>query len=54
MKFIARQGPQDECSEMIKNKFFVDNLVSTSNDIELLTKLYKDCSDRMGKPWTDI
>ena len=49
MKFIARQGPQDECSEMIKNKFFVDNLVSTSNDIELLTKLYKDCSDRMEK-----
>ena len=47
LKYIAKLGPQDECAEMIRNKFFVDNLATTSNDIVKLTKLYKDCSDRM-------
>ena len=49
LKYIARQGPQDECTEIIKNKCFVDNLASTSNNIQILTKLYNDCSDRMEK-----
>ena len=30
LKYIARQGPQDECAELIKTKFFVDNLISAS------------------------
>ena len=47
LKYVAKIGPQDECADMIRNKFFVDNLATTSNDIDKLTKLYKDCSERM-------
>ena len=39
---------------MIRNKFFVDNLATTSNNIQTLTQLYKDCSDRMQKLHFDL
>ena len=54
LKYIARQSQQDECADMIRDKFFVDNLANTSNDIKALTKLYKDCSDRMQQVHFDL
>ena len=36
-------------SQMMKNNFFVDNLVITSNSTEELTHLYKECSSRLGE-----
>ena len=54
LKYIARQGQQDDCAEMIRNKFFVDNLATSSNDIQALTKLYKDCSERMEQVHFDL
>ena len=32
---------------MMKNNFFVDNLVTTSNSTEELTQLYRECSSRL-------
>lgn len=54
LKYIARQGQQDDCADMIRNKFFVDNLATSSNDIQSLTKLYVDCSERMKQVHFDL
>ena len=48
IKNIADRYPDDECSRMIKSSFFVDNLVYTDNDINLLTKLYKTSVARLA------
>ena len=47
VKHIAGLYPEDECSQMMKNNFFVDNLVITSNSSEELTLLYKEFSSRL-------
>ena len=47
VKHIAGLYPKDECSQMMKNNFFVDNLVTTSNSTEELTQLYHECSSRL-------
>ena len=39
---------------MIKNSFFVDNLVYTSNDIEALTNLYETAVHRFGENGFDL
>ena len=49
LKYIAKQNVQDECSKIINECFFVDNLATSGNDITKLIKLYKDCSERMEK-----
>ena len=49
VKHLASLYPDDKCSQMMKNNFFVDNLVITSNSSEELTQLYKDCSSRFDK-----
>ena len=49
VKHISSLYPEDECSQMMKNNFFVDNLVITSNSTEELTHLYKECSSRLGE-----
>lgn len=48
LKFVADKFPGDECTRMIKNYFFVDNLVITDNNIVKLTELYKTAVDRLG------
>ena len=54
LKYIADLGNQDDCANMIKNNFFVDNLAKSSNDLVKLTNLYKECSDRLGKNHFDL
>ena len=54
LKYLANQSPQDGCTEMIRNNFFVDNLATTHNDISVLTELYKTCVDRMDKYHFDL
>ena len=49
VKFLVDRYPDDECSRMIKNSFFVDNLVYTSNDIEALTNLYETAVHSLEK-----
>ena len=38
----------DECTEILKNHFFVDNLVKTLNDEDKLIHLYKNSIARLG------
>ena len=54
LKYLANQSPQDKCTEMIRNNFFVDNLAMTHNDPTILTDLYKTCVDRMDKFHFDL
>ena len=49
IQHVASLYPDDQCSQMIKSNFFVDNLAYTSNSPEKLTSLYKECSERLGK-----
>lgn len=49
LRHLANLSPQDECTEIIRNKFFVDNLATTHNDLDFLTTMYKTCVDRMDK-----
>ena len=54
LKYLANLSPQDECTEMIRNNFFVDNLAMTHNDSSKLTELYKNCVARMDKYHFDL
>ena len=49
IKHLTKSHPDDKCTDMIRSNFFVDNLVKTSNSIEELTWLYKECSRRMDE-----
>lgn len=39
--------PDDECTDMLKNNFYVDNLVKTCNSPQKLMYLYEESVDRM-------
>ena len=54
IKYLANLSPQDECTEMIRNKFFVDNLATTHNNLTILTNLYKTCVTRMDNYHFDL
>ena len=54
LKYLANLSPQDSCTEMIRNNFFVDNLATTHNDLSVLTDLYKTCVSRMDKYHFDL
>ena len=49
LKHHAQRFPTDECTKMIMNDFYVDNLVKTSNSLELLVKMYKESLVRMSE-----
>lgn len=48
IKHHANKYPKDECTEMLKKSFYVDNLVKTSNSPEKLLYLYQESIDRMS------
>ena len=54
LKHHASLYPDDECSWMLKNKFFVDNLVHTSNSAENLVDLYKLSVERLAQGNFDL
>ena len=54
IKHFADTFPNDDCTEMLKNNFFVDNLVKTSNSIEHLTDLYKTSAIRLAEGNFDL
>ena len=49
LKYLDKLSPQDECTKMIREKFFVDNLATTHNNLSVLTNLYKSCVARMDE-----
>ena len=49
IKHHASLFPNDDCTDMLMNNFFVDNLVKTSNSEEHLTGLYKSSVERMAE-----
>ena len=54
IQYHASLFPNDECTQMLKNNFFVDNLVKTSNCEEDLMYFYKTSVDRMTKGGFDL
>ena len=49
IRHLAGLYPDDNCSDMMRSCFFVDNLVTTSNSAEKLISLYRECSFRLSK-----
>ena len=47
MKHHVENYPQDKCSQILNNNFYVDNLIVTGNDVEELHELYEHCFNRM-------
>ena len=47
MKHHNESYPNDKCRQILDNKFYVDNLIVTSNDPGELHELYNLCFDRM-------
>ena len=41
--------PNDECTEMLRAGFFVDNLIKTLNDEDRLIDLYKESISRLAQ-----
>ena len=54
IQYHASLFPNDECTQMLKNNFFVDNLVKTSDCEEDLMYFYKTSVDRMAKGGFDL
>ena len=49
LKYHAQRFATDECTDMLLNNFYVDNLVKTSNSLEHLVKLYKESQVMMSE-----
>ena len=49
LKHHARKFPLDECTRMLLNNFYVDNLIKTSNESSVLSNLYKESVVRMNQ-----
>ena len=47
MKHHVKTYPEDKCSEMLGNNFYVDNLIVTDNDMREMNDLYRNCYERM-------
>ena len=47
LKHHANAFPADSCTEMMKNNFYVDNLIKTSNNVEELEYLYQESVQRL-------
>jgi len=47
IKHHAQSYPDDECTQILLNNFFVDNLIFSGNDPQCLKELYHECNKRM-------
>ena len=47
MRFHASKYPDDKCSDILKNNFYVDNLIFTSNSLFEAKELYRAAFNRM-------
>jgi len=47
LKFHAARFPQDRCRSMMEERFYVDNLVMSDADPDVLTELYSTCRVRL-------
>ena len=54
IKHHANKFPNDNCTEMLKNNFYVDNLIKTGNSVSELKELYKEAYSRMQKGNFDL
>ena len=49
IKHHARMFPGDNCTDMLKKNFYVDNLIKTGNSVEMLSDLYTTANYRVEK-----
>ena len=49
IKYHAEKFPDDECSRILRNNFYVDNLIVTGNSEDELKGLYKESNLRMSE-----
>ena len=54
IQYHASLFPNDECTEILKNNFFVDNLVKTHNSEDKLMYFYQTSVERMAKGGFDL
>ena len=54
IKYLADLYPNDDVCDIMKNKFFVDNLVTTSDDVQKLTNVYKESISRFDQAGFDL
>ena len=47
IKHHAGKFPDDECTHLLKNNFYVDNLIFTGNNLANLSALYSESHNRM-------
>ena len=47
IKYHVDQYPRDSCSQILKNGFYVDNLIFTGNDPDVLKETFLTCRQRM-------
>ena len=49
IKHHARTFPADNCTDMLKKNFYVDNLIKSGNSVEMLSDLYTTANYHMEK-----
>ena len=54
IKYLADLYPNDDVCDIMKNKFFVDNLVTTSDDVQKLTNVYRESVFRFDQAGFDL
>ena len=47
IKHHVRMFPADNCTDMLKKRFYVDNLIKTANTVEILSDLYTTANYHM-------
>ena len=54
LRHHAQQFPDDPCTQMLKNNFYMDNLCKTGNSSEELNRLYQEKVNRLGEGGFDL
>ena len=54
IQYHASLFPEDECTDILKNNFFVDNLVKSHNSEEKILHFYKTSVERMAQGGFDL
>ena len=54
IQYHASLFPEDECTEILKNNFFVDNLIKSHNSEERIMHFYKTSVERMAQGGFDL
>ena len=54
IRYLADLFPNDNVCDIMKNNFFVDNLVTTSNDVQELINVYHESVSRFGQVGFDL